>query len=571
MQQPLHRPRPHPHPHPHQTMPYSFRKRSVQAAPTLRAPPKAATTRAIGVASLAAIAAGLPLVLLLLLSLSTATFTGAATAIKNNVVTRNADNARTNYYGDSGLRKQDFDAGDFGLAFVAKLDGDAINNNVTAQPLVYTPKSYGKPIVLVATEYNTIYILDAASGTILASQNYGPVGPTNVWGFPSVVAGILATPVIDADTDTVYFVSCRATGENQVKYYFYAADVMTLQVKSGFPVAFAGVPAANDAGVVFDDYYEKSRAALLMTGGMVVVCFAGYDIPPYQGWIHVIDPTTGAFKTAFSTVSSKDMGQGGGGGIWMAGYGPSTLDDGRILVATGNGIFNASAPPGDAIVVGTVLTHPTAARSSNATAELPRTYFEAVVTVQMDAETGALAPIDWYTPYNGTQMDYNDTDTAADAVVVLPEVFGSTATPRLVLAGAKQGPIKFLDLNSLGGYQQGPNGTDNIVAEINPYPYSPTGLGVWGSAGVYPLEGGYLYFALAQGNIQAWRRSANTTDGRVAFEFAGATAENFRGGVSTPIVAGTGRAGEAVIVTLDAEPLPESDMWEFVDMERITL
>jgi PQQ enzyme repeat len=64
-------------------------------------------------------------------------------------------------------------------------------------------------VVYVATEHNTIYAIDASSGTILKSTNLGsdvphPLGCRN--NGPSV--GITAAPVIDVAAKALYVIAC---------------------------------------------------------------------------------------------------------------------------------------------------------------------------------------------------------------------------------------------------------------------------------------------------------------------------------------------------------------------------
>jgi len=122
-----------------------------------------------------------------------------------------------------------------------------------AKPLVFTPSSTGRQVVLSFSELNMIYSLDAVNGTLYATRDLSTDGET-----PFLVSdlgscndisgtiGITGTPVIDPDTDTVYFWAKSylgtATGYQNGAYRFHAIDAITLQERPGFPVNIQGTP-----------------------------------------------------------------------------------------------------------------------------------------------------------------------------------------------------------------------------------------------------------------------------------------------------------------------------------------
>src|SRR4030088_304708 len=77
-----------------------------------------------------------------------------------------------------------------------------LDRAVYAEPLVYGT------MVLVATEGNTVYALDAATGNGLWSKNYGIAVPSNQLPCGNInPVGITGTPVIDTATGTMFFVT----------------------------------------------------------------------------------------------------------------------------------------------------------------------------------------------------------------------------------------------------------------------------------------------------------------------------------------------------------------------------
>lgn len=56
----------------------------------------------------------------------------------------------------------------------------------------------------------------------------------------------------------------------------------------------------------------------------------------------------------------------------------------------------------------------------------------------------------------------------------------------------KSGKMYILNLDNLGGYQQGPNKLDAVPQVVQ------NENSVYAGAGVYPLEGGYIYINVIQ-------------------------------------------------------------------------
>ena len=90
----------------------------------------------------------------------------------------------------------------------------ALDDQVDAQPLLVTGLSIGgakHDVVYVATEGNTIYAIDAASGAILVHANLGT--PVSISQLPGGCnnngnnVGIDSTPVIDLTSQTLYVIA----------------------------------------------------------------------------------------------------------------------------------------------------------------------------------------------------------------------------------------------------------------------------------------------------------------------------------------------------------------------------
>src|SRR5437762_4146397 len=112
-----------------------------------------------------------------------------------------------------------------------------------AKPLTFTSTALngGKQVVITASNQNNIYVLDAASGTILMSRQVQPpfnqadIGCTDIPGS----IGITGTPTIDPSTEIMYFFSkgylpgtqsgCGDACVINGVYKFYAVYVANLQ------------------------------------------------------------------------------------------------------------------------------------------------------------------------------------------------------------------------------------------------------------------------------------------------------------------------------------------------------
>jgi iron transport multicopper oxidase len=77
-----------------------------------------------------------------------------------------------------------------------------------AKPLVYTPNG-GKQMVFIASAMNIIRTLDAVTGVLINQRTLNPPflqSDIGCYDIPNYI-GIIGTPIIDPNTDTVYFFS----------------------------------------------------------------------------------------------------------------------------------------------------------------------------------------------------------------------------------------------------------------------------------------------------------------------------------------------------------------------------
>ena len=359
-----------------------------------------------------------------------------ASACGPGVFTHTGNTSRTALYSDqAGLTPQLVSGGTFGQMFESPVDGQ-----VYAQPVI------ANDTVLVATEKNNIYGINALTGARSWSRNVGvPWNPNDV-GCADLLPwyGITATPVVDPATGTAYFLNkTYASGTSGPAVYFaHAIDITTGAERAGFPVKIQGT-ATNDPGKAFNPTDAIQRAGLLLLNGVVYAGFAGHcDHQPYSGWVVGVS-TSGQLKTMWTSAP----GDTGAAGIWQSGGGLVADGPDSMIVATGNGSADVTARPGN---------RPGAKLG------------QAVIRLKVQPD-GSLKAVDFFSSYDADVLDTWDADLASGSPVLLPSnPFSTPAHPRLVAIIGKQGFLYLLDPADLGGMKQGPSGGDRVGRALRP-------------------------------------------------------------------------------------------------------
>lgn len=264
-------------------------------------------------------------------------------------------------------------------AWTARLDGA-----VYGEPLVVGGK------VIVATESDTLYALDAARGGIVWQRNVGtPVQGSSLPCGDISPLGITGTPVFDPATGLVFAVAETSGGRHEL----------------------VGVDAANGALVMRREVEPpqgeliayQQRPALALLGGRVFVAFGGLDgdCSDYVGTVLSV-PTTGNGPIGSYVVPTSRLA-----GIWAPG-GPA-VDGSRLLVGVGNGASTSSYDGSDSV---------------------------------LSLEASSLRRTDFFAPDTWAQDNSDDADLGSMTPVrVGPYVF----------ADGKSGTGYVLDANHLGG------------------------------------------------------------------------------------------------------------------------
>lgn len=369
----------------------------------------------------------------------------------------------------------------FGLLFKTHLPGNyqGYPEQIDSQALVYT-LSDGIQYVFVATTQNNIYKINANTGVIVASRNLArPFLQSDLDNCNDINPhiGVTATGVIDPDTDTLYLTSktyadqslTGATGRPNGRYYIHAINCNDLSERLNFPVNLEGMVATNNPVRVFNGGIHHQRPALLHYGQYVYAGFASHRIQYNDtGWIVGWDKTTGALVEQMATEGAGVPNTVPGAGVWMSGGGIASDGQGSMWFASGNGY--ASQLNGV----------PLSGRQPLTSLE------EAAVHATINSD-GSLDIVDFFMPFEKVQLDGADKDLGTSPLEILPSQYSCADVSRIGVVTGKSGKTYWLNLDNLGGYQNGPNKGD---AAIQVYQNENS---VYAGAGVYPLEGGYIY------------------------------------------------------------------------------
>ncbi len=382
------------------------------------------------------------------LCLSLLVYCSVAAMAQVNVYTRSYDNARSGAnLQETTLTPANVNSTSFGKLFTVHTDGE-----IFAQPLYVSNLAIAggtHNVVFVASMLNTVYAIDADSGAVLWSQNFGsPIIPQDVENDQNISwatgLGILSTPVIDPTTNIMYFVSGSqpADGAQQYAFHLNAIEIATGLPVSGSPVTIAATYSTADLNtpLVFSAQKQNPRPGLALANGNVYVAFASHeDQTPYNGWVLAYSTSTLAQTAVYS-----DTTLGTQGGIWNAGQAPSIDAAGNLYISTGNGSFGATPNKLE--------------QTGNSIIKL----------------SPSLELLDYFTPYNTAVMNSGDMDLGSSGVLLIPNT-------NYVLGGGKQGVLYLVDTTAMGEFNAS---SDNVRQEFQ---------AVYG-VGTSHIHGGPIYF-----------------------------------------------------------------------------
>ncbi len=296
-----------------------------------------------------------------------------------------------------------------------------------------------KDLLFVTTMDGRIIALDAATGAIVWSHQYGP-----------------GTCKINNGGSACYTTSSPAIDPNRLFVYSYGLDgfVHKYQVGDGTEILTGGWPQLTTT----KGFDEKGSGAISFatSGGItyLYVVHGGYpgDGGDYQGHVTAINLATGSQKVFNAACSDKPVHLQHYSGtvtattcashqdaIWSR---PGVIYDAgtnRIFMGTGNGTFSGNSGG--------------------------FTWSESVFALQPDGSGGtgvnAGKPVDSYTPSNYQGLDNADADLGSTAPAILPVPVTSTVQHLAAQAG-KDAQIRLINLANMSGL----GGPGHVMGEL---------------------------------------------------------------------------------------------------------
>ncbi len=313
------------------------------------------------------------------------------------------------------------------------------------QPLIVPAVNVGgvtRDIVIVCSMANSVRAFDANTGAALWVARLGtPI--TNSRAIDGWMIndhwGILSTPVIDAETGTLY---CVAWSSPDGSAQRAVHTLHSLRLSNGSharpPLSLEGATYDPGHGLprqTFRGAARKQRAGLLLTntGGRKTVFIACGTVletaGSARGWVIACDVATNTVGAAWAATSRYS-----GGGIWMAGQGMAADDEGFLYAMTGNGSFDGVTEFGECFI-------------------------KLQYTAPAAGAPGKISVADWWSPFSdsgragGDQTadhitrdiggGWDDMDLGSGGVSVIPWL-------NLVVGAGKDGILYVLDRNNMG-------------------------------------------------------------------------------------------------------------------------
>jgi len=377
----------------------------------------------------------------------------------------------------------------FGKRFACSIDAAAY-----AQPLWVANVNIGggtHNVLIAATQHDTVYAFDADASPCQTYWSKSLLANGETWGTSGDVnsddispdIGIVGTPVIDPNTNTIYVVSKSKNGA-AFHQRLHALSLIDGSEKFSGPKEIA----FTSGGATFDPLRQNERAGLALVNGVVYVAYASHgDTPVYYGWI------VGYNASNLSQVAVfNDDPTSGFGGIWMSGGAPAA-DSSNLYLITGNGNWDGVSEFGDSF---------------------------------LKLSTG-LAVSSFFTPSNQNALNGGDGDLGAGGAAILVDQ-PSASVPHLLVGGGKEGKLYVLNRDNLGG-----SGDNNAVQSFS------IGNGIYSTAAFWQNT---LYIAPLQGHLQALSLASGTfttspsSQSGTTYGFPGATPSISSQGTSNGIV-----------------------------------
>jgi len=408
-------------------------------------------------------------------------------AAQATVATYHNDKARTG----NNLLETTLTTSNVNPALFGKLFSQFVDGYIYAQPLyVPTVSITGlgtHNVVYVATMNDSVYAFDADSKSGSNAQPLWKVSFINPKGGITTVPaadvncsdlfspkiGIVGTPVIDTVGGTLYVIA-RTKESGQYYQRLHALDITSGAEKFGGPAVIQAAVSGSGSGsqhgtISFDPLIQNQRSALLFQNGMVYIAWGSHcDKSYYHGWLMAYDHTSLAQKGVWVTTPN-----GSEGAIWEGGSGPAGDIALNTYFAVGNGTFDANTGGGD--------------------------YGQSMLKLAPPSNN-TFAVLDYFTPYNGPNLNVGDFDIGSGGAMLLPDQAKGPHL-HLLVQGDKVGNIYLIDRDNMGHYNALNN--NQIVQCL-----AGAELGMWASPTWWNNR---VYFGASGDTLKAF--GLNTTTG----------------------------------------------------------
>jgi len=448
----------------------------------------------------------------------------------SDVTTFKNDVARTGQYlTEATLTPANVNSTSFGLLHNVQVDG-----KVDAQPLYLsqlTVKGGAHNVVFVATEHDSVYAIDADSGSPLWRASMLATGETlsGSQGCGQVVPeiGITSTPIIDRTAGphgALYVVAMSFDNSSKYHQRLHALDVTTGAELPGSPVEITATFTFNGSTTTFEPGQYEERAALLLSGGLIYTSWTSHcDHAPYGGWViafkqsdlsraSAINVAPGSNPNNTASPSADDTQYSRNGpAIWMSGDGPGADAAGNIYFLAGNGRFETSLDSNG---------FPNQGDYGNA-------------FVKLSPAGGNLAVADYFATFDEVHLSAQDLDLGSGGEMLLPDLMDSTNTVRHLVVGAgKNGKIYVVDRDNMGKFNSTKN---NIWQEVD----AVLGGGVFSSPAWF---NGNLYYNAYGAKLKAF----SVTNAKLSTAATSQSATTFGYPGTSPAISANGTASAIV-------------------------
>jgi outer membrane protein assembly factor BamB len=266
-------------------------------------------------------------------------------------------------------------------------------------------------VVYVATENNTIYAIDAATGSVLLPpKNLGTAVPSKTINggrcFFTGNVGINSTPVIDLASGVMYVIA-YTTNSGSNAYYIHELDLSTLNdvVPPVLVSASYTINVRGGSTFKFNAAEQQQSAGLVLAHGSVYAGFASFcdksrgpSTGGSRGWLIGWNAVTLA-ALPLSLLTNADLNTSARplAAIWMSGYGVAADDD---LTSPSKGLYFVTGNSDDSYNPGFPYI----------------SIQESVLRMSFNLTTiGGI-----FTPANHSNLDSGDLDFGAGGVMLLP-------------------------------------------------------------------------------------------------------------------------------------------------------